>query len=281
MIQEYFIGQQVPNVFAPLIPFRYVREIEQGELMAVGAYDSWEDEAVGVILFRQQEGWMELVWLNFSEYYRETEDALRFVERRVERTKQAGMLNGVFIDFADEQEAEPVAWILQTLGFRKDLVSNRVYELTLEHVKDTTILHRQTSRNVRSLHAINEEKRKKLVKAVLADERAVPLTVPVDWGQYDENISVVYMNGIEPEGVLLFERQENDLIFSCAWAVDPKELAGMLVSALAQAEQLLPADTVVLIPVIDRRVAELVEKIVPVASCRKINEWSLGFRSRR
>ena len=34
MIQEYFIGQQVPNVFAPLIPFRYVREIEQGELMA-------------------------------------------------------------------------------------------------------------------------------------------------------------------------------------------------------------------------------------------------------
>ena len=104
MIQEYFIEQQVPNVFAPLIPFRYVREIEQGELMAVGAYDSWEDEAVGVILFRQQEGWMELVWLNFSEYYRETEDALRFVERRVERTKQAGMLNGVFIDFADTRK---------------------------------------------------------------------------------------------------------------------------------------------------------------------------------
>ena len=278
MIQEYFIGQQVPNVFAPLIPFRYVREIEQGELMAVGAYDNWEDEAVGVILFRQQEGWMELVWLNFSEYYRETEDALRFVERRVERTKQAGMLNGVFIDFADEQEEEPVAWILQTLGFRKDLVSNRVYELTLEHVKDTAILHRQTSRNVRSLHAINEEKRKKLVKTILADGRAVPLATPVDWSQYDENISVVYMNGIEPEGVLLFERQENDLIFSCAWAVDPKELAGMLVSALAQAEQLLPADAVVLIPVIDRRVGELVEKLVPVASCRKIDEWSLGFR---
>ena len=281
MIQEYFIGQQVPNVFAPLIPFRYVREIEQGELIAVGAYDDWEDEAVGVILFRQQEGWMELVWLNFSEYYRETEDALRFVERRVERTKQAGMLNGVFIDFADEQEEEPVAWILQTLGFRKDLVSNRVYELTLEHVKDTTILHRQTSKNVRSLHAINEEKRKKLVKTILADERAVPLTTPVDWSQYDENISVIYMNGIEPEGVLLFERQENDLVFSCAWAVEPKELVSMLVSALAQAEQLLPADAAVLIPVIDRRVAELVEKLVPVASCRMINEWSLGFRSRR
>ena len=281
MIQEYFIGQQVPNVFAPLIPFRYVREIEQGELIAVGAYDDWEDEAVGVILFRQQEGWMELVWLNFSEYYRETEDALRFVERRVERTKQAGMLNGVFIDFADEQEEEPVAWILQTLGFRKDLVSNRVYELTLEHVKDTTILHRQTSKNVRSLHAINEEKRKKLVKTILADGRAVPLTTPVDWSQYDENISVVYMNGMDPEGVLLFERQENDLVFSCAWAVEPKELVSMLVSALAQAEQLLPADAAVLIPVIDRRVAELVEKLVPVASCRMINEWSLGFRSRR
>ena len=126
--------------------------------------------------------------------------------------------------------------------------------------------------------AVDREKRKRLVKAILADERAVPLTTPVDWSQYDENISVVYMNGIEPEGVLLFERQENDLIFSCAWAVEPRELVSMLVSALTQAEQLLPADAVVLIPVIDRRVAELVEKLVPVASCRKINEWSLGFR---
>ncbi len=278
MIQEYLIEPQVPQAFAPLIPLHYAQMIGQGELLAVGAYDTWEDEPVGVILFRQQEGWMELVWLNVSENYRESEDALQFVARRLEQVRAAGMLNGAFIDFADAQEAEPYVWMLQTLGFRRDRVSNQVYELTLADVKDTKVLHRQAAKNVRPLAKAGEEARKKLVKAISADARAVPLAMPVDWSRYDEAISVVDMNGTVPEGVLLFERQENDLIFSCAWAADPRRLVFMLILALAQAEQTLPEDTKLLIPVLDARVAELVERLVPTAACRMLDEWSLGFR---
>lgn len=277
MIQDYWIEQQVPAEFAPLIPLRYAKGIEAGDFLAVGAYDSWDDEPVGVIVFREQEGWMELVWLHISDAYRESEDALRFVQRRLEATEKAGMLNGAFIDFADEQEEEPMAWLLQTLGFRKDIVSNQVYELTLADVKDTEALHRQPSKNVRSLHTINEEFRRKLVKAVLVDERPVPLATPVDWSAFDENISVVYMNETEPQGMLLFECREKDLIFSCAWASDPKDLVSMLVVALQQAEQRLTEDTAILIPVLSDRVAGIVEKLVPTATCRSIHEWSLGF----
>ena len=278
MIQEYLIEQQVPQAFAPLIPLRYAQMIEHGELMAVGAYDTWEEEPVAVVLFRQQEGWMELVWLNVAENYRESEDALLFLERRLQQAKAAGMLNGAFIDFADAQESEPYAWMLRTLGFRQDTVSDRVYELILADVKDTDILHRQPAKNVRSLGEVNEEIRKKLVKAIAADVRAVPLAMPVDWNLYDEAISVVSMNGTNPEGMLLFERQEHDLIFSCAWAADPKQMGSMLVTALKQAEQRLPADTGILIPVLGHRVAQFVEKLVPAAACRMIEEWSLGFR---
>ena len=108
--------------------------------------------------------------------------------------------------------------------------------------------------------------------------RAVPLAMPVDWNLYDEAISVVSMNGTNPEGMLLFERQDSDLIFSCAWAAEPKKMMAMLVSALAQAEQKLPEDTNILIPVLGHRVAQFVEKLVPAAACRMIEEWSLGFR---
>lgn len=279
MIEEYLIGQQIPGIFVPLIPLHYAQMVERGELLAVGAYDTWEDEAVGVLLFRQQEGWMELVWLNFSENYRESEDALQFVARRLEQAKKAGVLIGAFIDFADAQEAEPYVWMLRTLGFRKDSVSTHVYELTLADVKNTDVLHKQVSKNVRSLGAVGEEVRRKLVKAVTADARAIPLAMPVDWSLYDEAVSVVYINGTVPEGTLLFERQEKDLIFSCAWASEPKKMMAMLASALAQAERELPEDTTILIPVLGDRMAELVERLVPTAACRMIDEWSLGFRS--
>lgn len=279
MIEEYLIEQQIPGIFVPLIPLHYAQMVEQGELLAVGAYDTWEDEAVGVLLFRQQIGWMELVWLRISENYRESEDALQFVAHRLEQAKKAGVLNGAFIDFADAQEAEPYVWMLRTLGFRKDSVSTHVYELTLADVKNTDVLHKQVSKNVRSLGATGEETRRKLVKAVVADVRAVPLEMPVDWSRYDGAISVVSMNGAVPDGVLLFERQEKDLIFSCAWASEPKKMMAMLVSALAQAERELPEDTTILIPVLGQRMAELVERLVPTAACRMIDEWSLGFRS--
>lgn len=278
MIQEYLIEQQIPSVFAPMIPLHYAQLVERDELLAVGAYDTWEDEAVGVILFRRQEGWMELVWLHISENYRESEDALQFVARRLEQARSAGMLNGAFIDFADEEEAGPYEWILRTLGFREDLVSTQVYELTLADVRQTDILHRKAEKHVRSLGATNEEARKKLAKEIMADERAVPLAMPVDWSRYEQSISAVYMNETVPEGVLLFERQGKDLVFSCAWTVEPKKLIAMLVSALAKAEQELPEDTSILIPVLEQRVAELVERLVPNAVCRKIHEWSLGFQ---
>ena len=103
--------------------------------------------------------------------------------------------------------------------------------------------------------------------------------MPVDWSLYDEAVSVVYINGTVPEGALLFERQEKDLIFSCAWASEPKKMMAMLAFALAQAERELPEDTTILIPVLGDRMAELVERLVPTAACRMIDEWSLGFRS--
>ena len=53
----------------------------------------------------------------------------------------------------------------------------------------------------------------------------------------------------------------------------------MLAFALAQAERELPEDTTILIPVLGDRMAELVERLVPTAACRMIDEWSLGFRS--
>ncbi len=278
MIQEYLIEQQIPSVFASMVPLHYAQMVERDELLAVGAYDTWEDEAVGVMLFRQQEGWMELVWLHISENYRESEDALQFVARRLEQARSAGMLIGAFIDFADEEEAGPYEWILRALGFREDLVSTQVYELTLADVRQTDILHRKAEKHVHSLGATNEEARKKLAKEIMADARAVPLAMPVDWSRYEQSISVVYMNETVPEGVLLFERQGEDLVFSCAWTTEPKKMMAMLIFALAQAERELPGDTSILIPVLEQRVAELVERLVPNAVCRKIHEWSLGFQ---
>lgn len=277
MIEEYLIEGESVGLFAPFIPQRLIQEIEQEKVFAVGAYDSWENEVVGVILFREMDGWMELVWVKFSEMYQTSEDARLFVKNRLDRAKSAGILTGAFIDYVDEEEAEETAWIFDALGFRKDVVPNDVYELTVADVKNTEILHRPTVSGVRSLASLNDENRKKIAKTITADERAIPLEYPVNWDRYDDRISVAYMDQTDPKGLLLLEWKDDMLVFSCAWAAEPKVLVLMLISALKEAEQTGTQDFKIIIPVLDKQTADLVEKLVPTAVCREKIERSLSF----
>lgn len=277
MIREYLIERESIGMFAPLIPERYVASIQSEELVGVGLYDPLEDELAGVAVFREMNGWMEFVWVKFSEAYQESEDAMGLIKNCLDRAKRAGMLVGAYIDFTDEMEAKETEWMFDALGFRKDVVSNDVYELTVADVRDTVILHQPSSKHVRALGTLNEEKRKKIAKAIIADKRPIPLEQPVNWSQYDERVSVAYMDGTDPKGLLLFEWQEDMLVFSCAWAAEPKVLVLMLISALQETEQTKKEDTQIIIPVLDKQTAGLVKKLVPKATCRDKIERSLGF----
>lgn len=277
MIQEYLIEKGAFGPFAELIPERYVVAIESEEVFAVGAYDTWEDEVVGVTLFRQMKGWMELVWVKFSKIYRHSEDALSLVRNRLDQAKQAGMLLGAFIDYADEEEEAELSWIFDELGFRRDVISNDVYEMTVADIKDTEILHRPATKSVHVLSSLSEDARKKIAKSIVADERAIPLGQPVNWSQYDDRISVAYMDDTDPKGLLLFEWQGDMLVFSCAWATEPKVLVLMLISALREVEQTREEDTLIIIPALDKQTAGLVKKLVPKATYREMIERSLSF----
>ena len=106
MIQEYLLQGDTLGAFAPLIPEVYLEDIKNNEIFAVGAVDTWEYEVVGVVLCRDISGWMELVWINFSENYENSEDAINFLRRRLEKAEKAGVLMGAFIDYKDEESAE-------------------------------------------------------------------------------------------------------------------------------------------------------------------------------
>lgn len=277
MIQEYLLQGDTLGAFAPLIPEVYLEDIKNNEIFAVGAVDTWEYEVVGVVLCRDISGWMELVWINFSENYENSEDAMSFLRRRLEKAEKAGVLKGAFIDYKDEESAEKYAWMLRAMGFCDYQVSNDVFELTKADVREIEILHRPVSKQVKRLGALNEEKRKKIAKAIVADERAIPFPHPVDWSVYDEDISVAYMDGTDPKGLLLFSWTDDMLVFSCAWALEPKVLVLMLVAALAAFEKKADEDVRLLIPVLDAQTKGLVEKLVPGARMREMLEQRLYF----
>ena len=156
MIQEYLLQGDTLGAFAPLIPEVYLEDIKNNEIFAVGAVDTWEYEVVGVVLCRDISGWMELVWINFSENYENSEDAINFLRRRLEKAEKAGVLMGAFIDYKDEESAEKYAWMLRAMGFRDYQVSNDVFELAKADVRENEILHRPVSKQVKRLGALDE-----------------------------------------------------------------------------------------------------------------------------
>ncbi len=279
MIIESFMDHQVASPFSPLLTEGIAKQIEQGKLLAVGAYDTWDDIPVALMAFREQKGWMELVWLRVAEDYLDSEDAYAFVEHRLEQAKNAGLLQGAFIDFMNETEEEPHEQLLRFFGFHRDMVSSGVYEIRLSDLEGVEELQKQPSKNVRQLSKASDELRRKMAKTLSANPHPIPIEHPIDWSLYDDSISVIYMDETMPKGMLLFERTEDALIFSCAWATDPRQLMGMLTGAFFRAKQTLAPDMQIWIPVVNRRMEQLVKHLLPTAKCGNIIEWSLPFHT--
>ncbi|MBO5247441.1 MAG: hypothetical protein J6B28_09310 [Eubacterium sp.] len=277
MIEEYLINEENCHVFSGCIPQMLADEIVAGELIGIGAYDTWEEEVVGVILMRDVENWLELVWICFSDNYIDSEDAYQMLYKRLRRVKKAGKLQGAFIDFVDDEKEQELAWIFDLIGFRTLKGVDDIWHLKIGDLKNNELLHRKCDRYVHSLQSMDADTRKKIQKSIRLEARAMPLPQTLNWSNYDEEISVVYVENKKPIGMLLFQWMEEEIYFSFAWSNDPKILVMMLAAALQTAEEKASEDTIICIPILDSPLAKLIKKIVPQAQCGELTRREIRF----
>ena len=266
------------------IPDNYLRQIRTGELFAGQVFDLVGDEkrdaAVYVIGHHRQ--WMELSWVHFGDA-----DALPVVKAdliryiiRIERAQADSDLKGVFFELHSDEVEDPdeLRHILMMAGLYCRESMDYIYSFTLDQVKEREFLAKASgAMECITLKDADDKLLDELDNRIQCDDRPTPVGLFVDWDDYTAEDSVICVKNGRPRGALLLSMKNDCVVIECAYVADRMALSAMLGNVLPGLEEKYGPWQQMLVPVVLRKTAEIVERLVPDAKRGRIIEGIKWF----
>ncbi len=265
-MQEFLLNEHTLSGVSHLIPAEYCAEIKTGSLYGVGVVDG--EEGVAVFLCREEEELLRILWLYVSPDHRGLGIGPWLLERRLNDARFAGALRGVVADLPSDDPEGLLEGLLMGAGFSVALEESGIYTFSLGslgNVKPLSLLQRKIPEDVIvPLDKAPHNLRRDAILAVKAGTRPAPLPEPMDWEQYDQNLSALYRSHGQIQGILLISRQERSLSIDFAWTSTPNALLPLLSYSAQRAWDTLPSTTEIIVPAVNELSAQLVEQSLDI-----------------
>lgn len=271
-METYLITPESLAVLGHLIPEEYRQEIVSDRMMGIVIVDMMRDnDIVGVVLFREKNNWMEIVWVCLSEPYRGADSLAELLRFCTEAAHKDGKVWGAFADLPVGGRLEEVLKdSFQDAGFVLVPVEHHCYTATLRTIRESPFFERMVqntaSPNIVSLKEAKDSLKNRLVVTVKESTEPVPLPVPLDLSYYNQKLSCIHcVNNVTPDAFLFVSDKKDHLTLECAWAEDPNALLTLIGHIFKEADAVYPEDTNILIPTVTEKSARLAEKMIPGA----------------
>ena len=266
------------------IPENYLRQIRLGELFAGRVLDLVGDEerVVAVYVMGQHRDWLEMAWIHFGQYHTLPivfADIIRYIIR-IERARSADDLTGVFMEIHSDEISNPdeLRHVLMLAGLDGRESLDYIYSFSLGQVGEREFLRKASGvMETVSLRDADDELKETIDNMIQNDERPTPVGLFVDWEDYLQEESLICLKKGQPNGALLFSMKGEYLVMECAYVTDKMALSVMLGNALPVLEAKYGPTQKMLIPVVLKKTAEIVERLVPDAERGKIIEGIKWF----
>lgn len=272
-MEPYLITPESLAVLGALIPEEYQEEIVTGDLIGIVMEDLGHDhEIAAVVLLRERNGWMEIVWICLAEAYRGihfVEDVIRYC---VETARKNEKVWGVFANLpAGGRLEEVMREAFRFEGFSFVSVDHHCYTTTFGAIRKQPhferLLQGKTAKNTVFLENTDELLRKRLAAVVQESVEPVPIVLPIDFSRYDQRLSCIHrQDATTPDAFLFFTWQQDHLTVECMWAENPKVLSALLGSVVRKSQEFCTDDTQIVVPTVTERSSELARKLLPDAT---------------
>ncbi len=266
------------------IPENYLRQIRLGELYAGVVCDLVGDEerTAAVYVMGQHRDWLEIAWVHFGDPGAlpvVRADLLRYIIR-VERQQIKDELTGVFFEEHSDEIDDPdqLRHILMLAGLDGRESLDYIYTFSLGQVQEREFLAKAAkAMDVMRLCDAPEELLESVDNMIQADERPTPVGLFVDWEDYLQEESLICVKNGQPRGALLLSIKGEYVVIECAFVADKMALSVMLGNVLPMLEDKYGQEQKMLVPIVLKKTAEIVERLVPGAERGKIIEGLKWF----
>ena len=204
-MEHIVINEQNMSMFAPLIPEFFHEDILAGRLLAMASYEekigAFDEEVpqfiVGATLLRRRGRWLEIVWAGMAEDFEDTEWGGVMLRDHLATAIYDEKLEGAFAEF--DPKEEEFAKILTDAGMTVENTKGSLFSFTADMVKWPPLGKNLEEKKAMCipLGEADRAQKNKLLELIGQDPREVPLITPVNWEDYDPELSWVYL---QPDG---------------------------------------------------------------------------------
>ncbi len=276
-MDELILTRKTMPAFAHLIPPTLQEDVLHEDLVGVGMYDAEYRQSMGVILCREWNDWMEIVWIAVDPRYSGIAIGSAMLRNRILDARYRGAVQGVFAELPQGAD-DRLKRLFLTQNFAEQTVETDSYATTLSALEDVAPLWRAPdAQNVRPLRKTEGAQRSELTGLIRLDSRAVPLPDPMHWDDYDGDMSAVYLTDGKVSGLLLVSTAENRIALPLLWATSSHAILPLLSHAARTAKTRFSPETRLWIATVNKGGEQLVRKLLPFAEPLSLLQMQYAF----
>ncbi|MCR5093896.1 MAG: hypothetical protein K6B72_07985, partial [Lachnospiraceae bacterium] len=257
------------------IPVNYLSQIRDGSLK-VTVYRN--GDFAGLSITGVHNGWVEIVWISLPEEADKEQDAASLISFMIRSAKREKRYKGVFLEMHQSEYTPGMAEVLKAAGMKVYAEKNNNYEFVLSDVKrDPKVLEVARKIVCTPIGGLDQDAKGAIEAAIYCSDDPIPVSIPIPWVSFDEELSFAYCGGAQKIGLLLISRRADSLIIDLLHGSNPLIAAALLGSALTKLEQTAAPDQKFLVPIVVEASRPLLEKLVDGARRGDISEAVVRF----
>ena len=269
-IRIIVLSEENIQKYEHLIPDRLQSAIKNENMIALGVVGP-EEISMGIAVFREYMHYMELVWIYVEPEFRGMGLGKALINRMEETLSDSDYFIGIFADYQEIQNWE-MDLLFASLGYKKESKEWPLYKMNLSDVRT---LSNYTDK------ANQAEERKELCKIsecsatmkkhfsfMLHNDKEINFVeFPINWANYDDEISCLYIHKGEIIAALLLENKNGKIVIEYAYAkTNPYVFPIMLAYSYEKVKkQYRNTDPEITLTAFDSSVEKLLQKLVPGA----------------
>ena len=253
--------------FAHLIPDKLKDTASKSDSIVLGALGP-EKVTMGVAIFSEHAHYMELEWIYVEPEFRRIGIGSALLKRMIDSIEDSSYYIGVCADYIHE-DTPGLDYLLEILGFAKEEQDWGIYRFQL---KDAFGLEKYVGqknetrlKGLCSISDCTQVMKKNFSFNLNKEEEAYPIGLPIQWDNYDAELSCAYLEKGEISAVFLLETDENRINISFAFAKDkPYVFPYMLVYSFNKAiNKYKGSNPEITVTTLDEAAEKLLLKLIP------------------
>ncbi len=267
-MKNVFITPEMLKKNPSLIPASYLNPVLNRELLAVLLVDQFSDnECVGIVIFGPRDNVIEIRHIELFNGYDTQDNAIFVLSSKFSEFEHfyGDSFSGVLASLSATADFNLWSDAFSSCGFQVSEAQGELFSFNLSQVQKKYMIKNLSYNSIVFLKNTDDYLLRAILSLIQEDPRPVPIELPINWDDYDPDLSFIRTDNGVPKGLMLVKRENDFVSIELGYDNDAKGFLKSISVLVNRSDELLSPDTLCIISAVNASLIPIVQKLIPDA----------------